>query len=111
MKLLNHQYLEHFRITPRVNPTFGICIKVSSEEINFKPNIIAKFQFPETSPWTYPINMVNLTLSYAKKVERDPSIYCRMANFSVSFIFLFFPECLQMVINNIGKNNTLHVRT
>ena len=39
------------------------------------------------------------------------SNYCRMANFSVSFIFLLFPECFQMGINNTGKNNTVPVRT
>ena len=29
--------------------------------------------------------------------------YCRMANFSLSFIFPFFPECFRTGINNAGK--------
>ena len=37
--------------------------------------------------------------------------YCRMADFSVSFIIPYFPECFQTGINNTGKNNTSHVRT
>ena len=32
-----------------------------------------------------------------------------MINFSLGFIFHFFPECCETVINNTGKNNTLHV--
>ena len=48
-------------------PTFGIRIKESLEELDFNPDIIAKFEFPETPPWTYPTAMVDLTLSYAKK--------------------------------------------
>ena len=36
---------------------------------HLNPDILAKFQFPETSPWTYPIPMVNLTLSYAKYIS------------------------------------------
>ena len=51
----------------RVIPTFGIRIKESLGELDFDPDIIAKFEFPETPPWTYPTVMVNLTLSYAKK--------------------------------------------
>ena len=37
--------------------------------------------------------------------------YCIKANLSVSFIFPFLPECFQMGINNIEKNNRVHVRT
>ena len=38
------------------------------------------FQFPETPPWTCATPMVNLTLSYAKKDQRDPSIYLSLHN-------------------------------
>ena len=44
----------------------------------FDPDIIAKF--PETPPWTYPTTMVNLTLSYAKKDQTDPSKYISLHN-------------------------------
>ena len=67
--------MDLFARKPRVIPTFGIRIKESLEESDFDPDIIAKFEFPETSPWIYPIAMVNLTLSYAKKDQTDPSKY------------------------------------
>ena len=54
-------------------PTFDIRIKESFGELDFDPDIIAKF--PETPPWTYPTAMFNLTLSYAKKDQKDPSKY------------------------------------
>ena len=65
---------------PRVIPTFGIRIKESLEELDFDPDIIAKFEFPETPPWTYPTAMVNLTLSYAKKDQTDPLKYLSLHN-------------------------------
>ena len=64
----------------RVIPTFGISIKESLEELYFDPDIIAKFEFPETPPWTYPTAMVNLTLSYAQKDQTDPSKYISLHN-------------------------------
>ena len=45
-------------------PTFGIRIMESLEELDFCPDIKAKF--PETPPCTYPTLIVNLTLSHAK---------------------------------------------
>ena len=65
---------------PRVIPTFGIRIKEPLEELDFDPDIIAKFEFPETPPWTYPTTMVNLTLSHAKKDQTDPSKYISLHN-------------------------------
>ena len=65
---------------PRVIPTFGIRIKESLEELDFNPDIIAKFEFPETPPWTYPTAMINLTLLYAKKDQTDPSKYISLHN-------------------------------
>ena len=50
------------------------------EELDFDPDIIAKFEFPETPPWTYPTAMVSLTLSYAKKDQTDPSMYLSLHN-------------------------------
>ena len=38
---------------PRVIPTFGIHLKETFEELDFNPDIIAKFPFPETPPWVY----------------------------------------------------------
>ena len=66
-------YVDLFGRKPRVIPTFVICIKESLEELDFDPDIITKFEFPETPPRTYPTAMVNLTLSYAKKDQTDPS--------------------------------------
>ena len=65
--------MDLFGRKPRVIQTFGICIRESLEEFDFNPDMIAKFQFPETPPWSYPTSMVNFTLSYAKKDQTDPS--------------------------------------
>ena len=67
--------MDLFARKPRVIPNFSIPIKESLEELDFNPDIIAKFEFPETPPWTYPTAMINLTLSYAKKDQTDPSKY------------------------------------
>ena len=72
--------MDHFARKPSVIPTFGIRIKESLEELDSDPDIIAKFEVPETPPWTYPIAMVNLTLSYAKKDQTDPSKYLSLHN-------------------------------
>ena len=50
------------------------------EKLDFDPDIIATFEFPETPPWTYPTAMVNLTLSYAKKDQKDPLKYISLHN-------------------------------
>ena len=55
-------------------------IEESLKELDFDPDIIAKFEFPTTPPWTYPTAMVNLTLSYAKKDQTDPSKYISLHN-------------------------------
>ena len=47
------------------------------EELDFDPDIIAKFEFPEPAPWTYPTAMLKITLSYAKT---DPSKYISSHN-------------------------------
>ena len=54
--------------------------KKSLEESDFNPDNIAKFQFPETPPWTCLTPVVNLILSYAKKNQKDPSIYLSIHN-------------------------------
>ena len=61
---------------PYLIPTFDIHIRVSLEELD----IIAKFQFPETPPWTQQTLIVKLTLSYAIKNQTDPSIYVSIHN-------------------------------
>ena len=48
--------------------------------MDFDPDIITKFEFPETPPWTYQTAMVNLTLSYAKKDQTDPWKYLSLHN-------------------------------
>ena len=70
--IFNPRYVNLFARKPiaRVIPTFGIRIKESSQSLNF----------PETPPWTYPTAMVNLTLSYAKKDQTDPSKYISLHN-------------------------------
>ena len=71
--IFNPRYVDLFGRKPRVIPTFDIRIKESLEELDFDPDIIAKFEFPETT-------MVNLTLSYAKKDQTDPSKYISLHN-------------------------------
>ena len=44
--------MDLFGRKPRVIPTSGILIKESMEELDFRPDIIAKFEFPETPPWS-----------------------------------------------------------
>ena len=70
--------MDPFSRKPRVIPTCGICTKEYLDELDFNPNIIENFQFPETSPWVYP--MVNLAFSYAKKNQTDPSLYLSLHN-------------------------------
>ena len=50
------------------------------EELDFDPDSIAKFKFPETPPWTYRSTSGNLTLSHAKKDQADPSTYASLHN-------------------------------
>ena len=78
--IFNPHYVGLFGRKPRVIPTFGIRIKESLEELDFDPDIISKFEFPETPLWTYPTAIVNLTLSYAKKDQMDPSKYITLHN-------------------------------
>ena len=73
--IFNPQYVDLSSGKPRVIPTLGIHVRESLEELDFKPDIIAKIQFPETPTWTYLTAMVNLTLSYTKKDQMDPSKY------------------------------------
>ena len=47
--IFNPRYVDLFARKPRVIPTFGIRIKELLEELDFDPDIIAKFEFPETS--------------------------------------------------------------
>ena len=75
MKYFNPQCLDHFSKKPIVIQTFE-----SFEELDFNPNIIAKFQFPESAPWTNPIPIVNLTLSHVTKDQTYPSIYTLLHN-------------------------------
>ena len=86
--IFNTQYADLFSRKPRVIPTFGIRIKESLEELDFDPDIITKFQFPETPPLTYPTPTVNLTLSYAKKNQTNPSKYLSLHN-EVKDVFLY----------------------
>ena len=71
-------FLDHFVIVKLANSS--IRVKESLEDLDFNPDIIAKFEFPETPPWTYPTAMVDLTLSYAKKDQTDPSQYITLHN-------------------------------
>ena len=64
----------------QVIPTFRIRIKESLEELDFDPDFIANFKFPETPPWKYQTAIVNLNLSYAKKDQTDPSEYLSLHN-------------------------------
>ena len=73
-------YVENFGEKPRVIPTFCIRVKESFETLHFNPDNIAKFLFPETPSCTCPTPTVNLTLSYAKKDQTDPSIYLSLHN-------------------------------
>ena len=78
--IFNPRYVDLFARKPRIIPTFGIRIKESLEELDFDSDIIAKFEFHETPPWTYPTAMLNLARSYAKKDQTDPSKYISLQN-------------------------------
>ena len=62
--IFNPRYVDLFRRKPRVIQTFGIRIKESLEELDFDPDIIAKFELPETPPWTYPTATVTVEHIY-----------------------------------------------
>ena len=51
--IFNPRYVDLFGRKPKVIPSFGIRIKESLEELDFDPDIIAKFEFLETPLWTY----------------------------------------------------------
>ena len=48
--IFNPRHVDLYGKKTRVIPTFGIRIKESLEELDFDPEIIAKFEFPETPP-------------------------------------------------------------
>jgi hypothetical protein len=64
-----------FANKPKAIPTFRI--KESLETLEFDVDNIAKFQYPDTPPWTYAVN-VNLAISEARKDSTDPLIYNSM---------------------------------
>ena len=52
----------------------------SLKKLDFNPDIVANFQFPETPPRTYPTPIVNHSLSYTRKYQTDPSKYLSLHN-------------------------------
>ena len=62
--IFNPRYVVLFARKPRDIPTFGIRIEKSLEELDFDPDIIAMFEFPETPPWTYISNCYGQPLSF-----------------------------------------------
>ena len=62
---LNH--VELFRSKPRVIPSLGVRVQESLEALGFDPDHVAKFEFPETPPWTYVPVSINLSMSAYKK--------------------------------------------
>ena len=54
----------------RVIPKLGVSLREFLEELGFNPDMIAKFQFPERHPWTYPTYIVNLTFYYNEGSNR-----------------------------------------
>ena len=68
--IFNPRYLDLFAGKPRVIPTFGTRIKESLEELDFDPDIIAKFEFPETPPWTYPTAIATSLFCIPRRIIR-----------------------------------------
>ncbi len=63
-----------FEKKPRSVATFGIRYH-NVKDLKLHPENIAKFQFPETPPWTLtPVN-INLELAHTKRGETNPAFY------------------------------------
>ena len=68
--MFNPWYVDLFARKPRVIPTFGICIKESLKELDLDPDIITKFEFPETPPWTYPTAIATSLFRMPRRIKR-----------------------------------------
>ena len=82
-KTNNHVYsclfepnlVEQFQAKPNAIPPMGLRIRSSLEDLSFQPDLVAKFEFPETAPWLYWPMDINLTLSQTKKEDTNPSYF------------------------------------
>ncbi len=55
--------------------TFGIRYQDAVKNLKLHPENLAKFQVPETPPWTLtPLN-INLEIAHTKKSETNPAFY------------------------------------
>ncbi len=63
------KYGRLFETKPRFIATFGIRYQDAVKHLKLHPENIAKFQFPETPPWSLtPLN-INLEIAHTKKSE------------------------------------------
>ena len=64
-----------FETKPSSIATFGIRYQDAVKDLKLHPENVAKFQFPETPPWTLtPLN-INLEIAHAKKSDTNPAFY------------------------------------
>ena len=68
--IFNPRYVDLFGRKPKVIPSFGIRIKESLEELDFDPDIIAKFEFLETPPWTYQLLWSTSLFHMPRRIKR-----------------------------------------
>ena len=73
--ILEIEYTKICEGKPNAIPLLGVHVRASLNEIAFNPNLIAKFEFPETPPWLYtPVN-VDLSLAETKKEDTSPDYF------------------------------------
>ena len=69
------KYGRLFETKPRSIATFGIRYQDAVTDLKLHPENMAKFQFPETPPWTLtPLN-INLEIAHTKKSETNTAFY------------------------------------
>ena len=69
------KYTALFQRKPNTIKPIGLRIQDSFSTLEFSPDLVAKFQYPQTPPWTLTPPDVNLSISNNKKADTSPDIY------------------------------------
>ena len=69
------RYTALFQRKPNAIKPLGLRIQDSLSALEFTPDLVAKFQYPETPPWTLTPPNVNLSIADNKKADTNPDIY------------------------------------
>ena len=69
------EYTDLFSKKPGVIPPLGIRIQEAMKSIDWSLDSVAKFEFPETPPWTYENVLIDWRLSFYTKAITSPDIF------------------------------------